>query len=93
MKNKNKRYVRTSETNRNARIEERGTGVHREIFTAMRDPETMTARVDVRERTDVASGRSLTGLSIKTAGGRSVRLTGHEARTLYRILERANNIV
>jgi hypothetical protein len=80
------------EQNRNARIrEEMTTGSTLEVQTAYRDEGTMVARADVRERTDVLTGRSLTGLSVKTAGGRSIRFSGQEARTLLRVLEQAVN--
>lgn len=61
------------------------------VDTAYRDPGTLCARADVRERYDVETGRSLTGLSVRTAGGRSIRFTGAEARTLYRVLDAAVN--
>lgn len=79
------------ESNRNARIVEGGDGAIREVMTKGRDYASLEARADIRERTDVMTGRSLTGLSMKTAGGRNIRLSGHEARTLFRVLERAVN--
>lgn len=74
-------------TNRRARIVESEGAV----ATAYRDPGTLTAQANIRERNDVETGRSLTGLSVQTAGGRSIRFTGPEARTLYRVLSRAVN--
>lgn len=59
------------------------------VRTANRDEGTMVARADVRERDDVFSGRSLRGLSVKTAGGRMIRFSGSEARTLLRVLSQA----
>lgn len=82
---------RNVEQNRNARISETGDGTQREVETVYRDPGTLEARVDVRERNDVETGRSLAGLSLRTAGGRNIRFTGPEARTLYRLLDRAVN--
>lgn len=83
---------RTVEQNRNARIRESAQGdSHREVETSGRDLGTLLARADVRMRDDVETGRSLTGLSIKTSGGRNIRLTGLETRTLYRILDQAVN--
>ena len=79
-----------AERNRNARIEQRLTsGSTLEVVTARRDEGCLEARVDVRERTDVRTGRSLTGLSVRTAGGRSIRFSGREARTLLRVLQHA----
>jgi hypothetical protein len=83
--------ARRVEQNRHARIEELGEGSKIELVTSNRDVGTLTASARVRSRNDVETGRSLTGLSIKTAGGRYVRLSGFEARTLYRILDRAVN--
>lgn len=81
--------MRNFEQNRNARITEVDFGSLREVQTHGRDFGTMTARADIRERTDTESGRSLRGLSVTTAGGRNVRFSGREARTLLRVLERA----
>ena len=81
---------RNMEQNRNARITESSTtGTTLEVVTANRDEGTLLARVNVRERSDVESGRSLAGLSVKTAGGRNIRFTGPEARTLLRVLAQA----
>lgn len=77
------------EQNRNARITESDFSGGIEIETKGRDYGTLLARADIRERNDVASGRSLTGLSITTAGGRNIRFSGPEARTLLRVLEKA----
>ena len=78
--------------NRNARIREAMvSGSTLEVQTAGRDAGTLVARADVRERTDVETGRSLTGLSIRTSGGRNIRFSGPEARTLLRVLEAAVN--
>lgn len=77
--------------NENARIAETGEGSRTEVATANRDFGTLEATAQVRLRNDVESGRSLTGLSIKTSSGQRVRLSGHEARTLLRVLERAAN--
>ena len=78
-------------SNQDARIRVRSEGASIAVDTAYRDPGTLQARADVRERYDVETGRSLTGLSVRTAGGRSIRFTGSEARTLYRILDEAVN--
>lgn len=83
------RRRRMTEQNKSARIEDVESGMTLEVKTTGRDEGTMTARADVRLRNDVTSGRSLTGLSVKTAGGRSIRFTGAEARTLYRLLANA----
>lgn len=78
------------EQNRNARIRESMTsGSTLEVETAFRDDGTLLASADVRERSDVGTGRSLTGLSVKTAGGRNIRFSGAEARTLLRVLQQA----
>lgn len=83
---------RNMEQNRNARITESlTTSTTLEVLTSNRDEGTMIARADVRERSDVETGRSLTGLSVKTAGGRNVRFSGPEARTLLRVLDQAVN--
>lgn len=76
--------------NENARINEVGSdGSRFEVTTSGRDFGTLEATARVRRRSDVTTGRSLTGLSIKTKGGRQIRLSGHEARTLFRVLRRA----
>ena len=77
--------------NENARITETGEGARVEVMTANRDLGTLEATARVRLRNDVETGRSLTGVSIKTSSGRQIRLSGHEARTLFRVLERAVN--
>ena len=59
------------------------------LVTAGRDSSSLTARVDVRERSDVNTGKSFRGLSVKTSSGRTFRFTGNEARTLYRLLSQA----
>ena len=85
---------KTIEQNKNARIAQYPDQDHcrrLEVLTKNRDLGTLLVKADVRLRDDVESGRSLTGLSLKTAGGRNVRLTGPEARTLLRILDRAIN--
>ena len=75
--------------NENARINERRRGDKIVVTTDYRDPFTLTAEARVRERNDVETGRSLTGLSLTTRGGRQIRFNGHEARTLFRILSQA----
>lgn len=78
--------------NRNARIVEGQVAPGGlEVTTAGRDTGTLEARVEVRQRTDVETGRSLTGLAVRTASGRTIRFTGAEARTLFRVLDRAVN--
>lgn len=76
--------------NRNARIETfPGLSIDTvEVHTVNRDVGTLEARVDA---SGYVAERSLRGLSIKTAGGRNIRFSGHEARTLYRLLRRAVN--
>ena len=82
------------EQNKNARIAQVPNQDSRSDFgmlTQYREPGTLEARVDVRLRDDVETGLSLTGLSLRTSGGRNVRFTGAEARTLFRLLDRAVN--
>ncbi len=76
--------------NGSARITEVGSRRARfSVKTSNRDLGSLEATARVRRRNDVTSGRSLTGLSLRTRGGRQIRLTGHEARTLLRVLSRA----
>lgn len=75
--------------NENARITERRGDAGLIVETQYRDPDTLTVQVRVRERNDVITGRSLTGLSLTTRGGRQIRFGGHEARTLFRTLSQA----
>lgn len=76
--------------NKNARIGQKClTQTRLSVETLNRDNGSLRARVNVRERTDVVSGRSLQGLSIKTASGRNMRFSGREARTLLRVLQSA----
>ena len=75
--------------NENARIVEKFEESDLVVKTANRDPDTLVASAQVRERNDVTTGRSLTGLSIMTRGGRQIRFNGHEARTLFRVLSQA----
>lgn len=77
--------------NENARIVEFGIEDGVEVSTAYRDEGTLEASAQVRLRNDVETGRSLTGLRITTAGGRTLNLNGHEARTLFRVLDTAVN--
>jgi len=77
--------------NENARITETVEGTNIEVTTSYRDTGTLEATANVRERNDVYTGRSLTGLSVKTSGGRNIRFSGREARTLLRVLEQAVN--
>lgn len=61
------------------------------VCTDQRDPGTsLDAEVYVRERDDVDTGRSLVGTHIRL-NSTEVFLSGHETRTLYRLLERAVN--
>lgn len=83
-------YSTMSARNKNARLVERSvTSNALEVETQYRDEGTLEARAGVRFRTDTIEGASLTGLSVKTAGGRNVRFSGSEARTLYRLLRKA----
>lgn len=76
--------------NRNARIGETPvTGTTLEVETRNRDEGTMVAVADVRLRNDTETGRSLTGLEVTRANGRSMYFTGPEARTLLRVLQAA----
>lgn len=75
--------------NKNARITTSFTDSGMRVETSYRDFGTLETAIDVRFRNDVESGRSLAGMSLKTAGGRHIRLNGHEARTLFRALEQA----
>ena len=77
------------ETNSQARITEDRAPLGVVVRTSRRDPGTLTASARVRHRNDVFTGRSLTGLEITSSGGRVTKLTGTEARTLYRVLDRA----
>ena len=78
--------------NSRARITARRTRADRnghpqiEALTEGRDDDTMTARAVVRDRGVGDGGLSLARLSVKTRGGRYIRFTGHEARTLLRVL-------
>ncbi len=86
-----KKKGRKNESNRNSRITESTvTNTRFRVSTAGRDNDTLFATADVRERSDVKTGRSLSGLSVRTAGGRRIRFSGHEARTLLRVLETAS---
>lgn len=86
---KSKKFV---ERNRNARIAQVAlSGTTLNVLTANRDEGTLRARANVRERIDVETGRSLTGLSVQTSGGRYIHFTGAEARTLFRVLDQAVN--
>lgn len=81
------------EKNKNARIAQilnRRSQRKLRVVTSNRDDGALTARADVRLREDVETGRSLTGLSLKGEGW-NVRLSGSEARTLYRVLTQAVN--
>ena len=77
------------DTNSQARIIEDYTSLGAVVKTVRRDPGTLTASANVRHRNDVLTGRSLTGLEIKSSGGRVTKFTGSEARTLYRVLNKA----
>jgi hypothetical protein len=80
--------------NRNARIKEtsnKGSTVKSMIETLYRD-DGLYITADVRERDDVESGRSLTGITIAngdSAHGWAVNLNGRQARTLLRVLQKA----
>lgn len=71
-------------TSRRARSDRNGHPQF-ETRTEGRDDDTLTARAIVRDRGN-DGGLSLARLSVKTRGGRSIRFTGHEARTLLRVL-------
>ena len=49
----------------------------------------LDATAYIRERADTETGRSLTGLNVTTNSGETFNLNGFEARTLYRVLQRA----
>lgn len=61
------------------------------VFTNYRERGTLKAEAGVRFRDDVTTNRSLTGLTITTSNGKTLELTGREARTLQRLLDRAAN--
>ncbi len=82
VKNKNARIKFSKRNTRNNRVTY-------SVSTTGRDESSLTARVDVRERNDVFTGKSFRGLSVKTANGRNIRFTGSEARTLFRVLQQA----
>jgi hypothetical protein len=80
---------RIQDQNKNARIREVVNQGRLEVSTSNRDTGTLTASAIVRERSDVQTGRSLTGFNIRTSGGRNINFSGLEARTLFRVLEQA----
>ena len=79
------------DANAQARIAENNANGGSVVTTARRDQGSLNAAANIRFRNDTITGRSLTGLEIVSSGGRITKLTGREARTLYRVLNQAVN--
>jgi hypothetical protein len=90
VQNRKKFAAFTDAQNRNSHLLEVKNSRQFYVETSDRDEGTLKARANLRERTDTLRGRSLTGLTISLdEGATRVKLTGREARTLYRLLRKA----